>query len=340
MLNFKVDNNTKLFVKRYDLMQVFFSVLSAVAYLFIIFFVFYVYFLSLPPANFPKGKFLFELKRGESVDDVASKLQDKHMIKSELLFKIWMRLAYSDKLQAGDYLFSNPENLWTISRRFANGEHGLTPVKIRIQEGWDRRQIAKTLEKSLLKFKAEKFLDLSRDKEGYLFPDTYYFLPNITEQKVLDVMLANFYKKIAPLSADIEKSNLSLDEIVKLASLVEKEASNYKDRRMIAGVLLNRLKIDMPLQVDATWIYTHGKGTFGITLKELKDKNNPYNTYVHKGLPPTAICSPSLSSIKAVIYPENHNYIFYLADSKGNTYYSKTYKEHLRKKRIYIGEGR
>ena len=287
------------------------------------------------PANFPKKETYLFVAPNANVKQVAALLEQKNIIKSALLFEYWTRLFHKN-IKAGDYLFKSPENMVKVSRRLALGLHGLKPVKITVKEGATRMQIAKQLQKKFLRFNPDKFLLITKDKEGFLYPDTYFFLPNASEEKVAQTMIDNFNKKIKPFMSDIEKSKMTLEEIVNLASLVEREASNYKDRRMIAGVLLNRLKINMPLQVDATWFYTHNKGTYGIKLSELKDKSNPYNTYVHKGLPPSPIGSPSIESIKAVLYPIKHDYLFYLADKNGRTYYSKTYSEHLRKKRIYV----
>ncbi len=313
----------------------FFTFLSAFLYIFIIVISFYIYFLSLPPKSFPKTPFLFTVSSGDTIEKVSKKLEEKKLIKSATLFKFWFKFKY-DSVKAGDYLFKNKENIWKISSRLAHGSFGLEPVKVLIKEGATRKEIAKILEGKLMRFNKEKFLILSKDLEGFLFPDTYYFLPNASEEKAIKVMTDNFYKKISPLKKEIEKSGLSIKELITLASIVEREASKYKDRQKIAGVLKRRLKIGMPLQVDATWFYTHNKGTFGITLKELKDKDNPYNTYVHKGLPPTPIGSPSLSAIKATLYSVDTGALFYLSDKKGNTYFSKTYKEHLIKKQKYL----
>ena len=121
-----------------------------------------------------------------------------------------------------------------------------------------------------------------------------------------------------------------------MASIVEREARDPEDRRMIAGVLWNRLSRGMALQVDVTFLYTIGKGTFQLTTKDLTN-DSPYNTYVHKGFPPTPIGSPSLDSLLAAAVPTKNSYLYYLADHSGVTYFSKTYQEHLRKKRLYLG---
>ena len=122
-----------------------------------------------------------------------------------------------------------------------------------------------------------------------------------------------------------------------MAWILEKEAHTTFDRRMIAGVLWRRLKIDMALQVDVAFLYSIGRSTFSLTNADLKDADDPYNTYVHKGLPPGPIGSPSLSSLRAAVTPIDEGFLFYLADGNNVTHYSKTYEEHLRKKALYLG---
>jgi len=311
-----------------------FGKLSGVLYIVVVASMISIFYLSSPPKSDMAEKLIY-IPSGSSIQDAAKILKNNGIIKNESLFKYFTSVRYGD-VKAGDYLFKTGEYMWSVSSRLAHGVHGLTPVKITVKEGATRMEIADLLSNNLLRFNKEKFLVLSRDLEGYLFPDTYYFLPNANEQSVIDAMVANLENKLKPLMPDISKSELTLPEIINLASLVEREAYKYTDRRKIAGVLLNRLNINMPLQVDVTWFYTDNKGTPGITLSDLRDKSNPYNTYIHTGLPPSPIGSPSLSAIKAVLYADNNDYLFYLADKYGNTYFSKTYKEHLYKKRKYL----
>ncbi len=315
---------------------------SAFLYITAILLIVYVFFLASAPRDFPNKEFILSIEPGTSIEQASKLLEEKKLIKNAALFELWTNFKYG-QIKAGDYLFKSPETLWSISRRLATGAHGLKPVKILIKEGATRREMANIFASKLYRFNPDKFLLITTGKEGFLFPDTYTFLPNATEEDVANTMIANFNKKIKPYAKDIEKSKMSLHEIVNLASLVEREAHNSKDRKMIAGVLLNRLRIGMPLQVDVTWFYTHSKGTPGITLRDLKDKDNPYNTYIHKGLPPSPIGSPGISSIEAVLHPIKSDYLFYLADKNGVTYYSRTYQEHLQKRNKYIkritGEG-
>ncbi|MBI3075161.1 MAG: endolytic transglycosylase MltG, partial [Parcubacteria group bacterium] len=149
-------------------------------------------------------------------------------------------------------------------------------------------------------------------------------------------MRENFFKKIKPLETAIGDSGKNLHEILTMASLLEEEARAADTRRLIAGILWRRLKIGMPLQVDATFMYINGKNTFELTLEDLADDSSPYNTYTHKGLPPGPITNPGLDSIVAALYPKENPYLFYLADLSGTTYYSRTFDEHKEKKFRYL----
>jgi len=160
-------------------------------------------------------------------------------------------------------------------------------------------------------------------------------LPNANEQSVLQAMRENFNDHIKELAPEIASSTHSLSDVIIMASILEKEAFNTKDRRMIAGVLWNRLKKGMALQVDATFLYTLGKGTFQLTKADLA-ADSPYNTYKNKGLPPTPIGSPSLDSIEAALNPIPNNYLYFLADHDGVTHYCKDYDCQLANKELYF----
>ena len=236
----------------------------------------------------------------------------------------------------GDYLFNKPRNVFYVASAIAKGEYGLEPMRIRVPEGATVREMAELFSEKLQRFNTERFIRDAEPMEGYLFPDTYFFLPNANDDLVLRTMRENFDTNVASLEADIEKFGKSLEEVVIMASLLEREAHNARDRRMIAGVLWDRLKRNMLLQVDAAFLYTLGKSTFDLTKADLAEADNPYNTYVHKGLPPGPIGNPSLDSIRAAITPISEGYVFYLADKYGVTHYCKTHECHLANKRKYF----
>ena len=288
------------------------------------------------PSDFPTRQYI-TIEEGDSLGALARSLQENRVVRSAWWLEAIVRIRGGERtVKAGDYQFAQPINVFAVARRITTGAFGLEPVKITIPEGATVADMTGIYAKYLFKFDPEKFFRAAIDYEGYLWPDTYHFLPNAREDEVIRVMRDAFEKNIAEFQDQIEQSPYTLHEILTLASIIEKEARNDEDRRLISGVLHNRLDRGMRLQVDATFVYTHEKGTYDITIDELTDEDNPYNTYVHEGLPPGPIAAVGRSSIYAALNPTPSDYLFYLADRKGNTYYSETYKEHLAKKRRYV----
>lgn len=294
----------------------------------------YVYVIQ-PPDTFPLNT-LVSVDSGMSVAQVAEALRQDNVIRSPLAFRMFITLLGSERnVHAGDYLFKEPLDVFSIARALAVGQYGLEPARIRVPEGATVKQMAVIFGDSLQRFNVNDFISKASPQEGYLFPDTYNFLPNATDDKVIETLRQTFDAKIATIQPLIASSTHSLSDVVVMASILEREAYNTQDRRMIAGVLWNRLAKGMPLQVDATFAYTLGKGTFQLTMKDLTTPS-PYNTYINKGLPPTPIGSPSLDSLTAAVTPIKNDYLYFLADSRGITHYCKTYSCQLANKAKYF----
>ena len=288
-----------------------------------------------PPSQFPLQT-LVSVPDGASAKEIAHILEENSVIQSSLAFRgLVYAMGAENSLHAGDYIFKEPKDIISVARVLAIGAFGLEPAKIRIPEGASMKDMAKLFSSRLQRFNVEAFLAQAPTQEGYLFPDTYYFLPNATEEVVIKAMRQNFEDHLSTILGDITASGRPLGDIVIMASILEKEGRGLDDRRMIAGVLWRRLKIEMPLQVDAAFLYTIGRTTFQLTSEDLKT-DSPYNTYTNKGLPPTPIDSPSLISLQAAVTPIDKGYLFYLADHSGTTHYAKTYQEHLRFKAQYL----
>jgi UPF0755 protein len=297
---------------------------------------FFLYFFALrTPEDFPVNS-LVTIEQGKSFSVIAQDLQEKSIVRSATSMRIIAMLYGAERdIHAGDYLFKKETGLLEVIRRLSTGSFGLEPVKVRVREGGTVDDVAEILSDVMLKFDKEKFLEVAGKSEGYLFPDTYYFLPNAPETQIVEAMKDNFHTHYKEIEEAAAATGYSMHEIVTIASIVELEASKYEDRRKIAGVIYNRLEINMPLQVDVSFVYIMNKGTFDITREDLQHES-PYNTYVHKGLPPGPIGSPSLASLKATVDSVDSDWLFYLADRYGTTYYSTTYAQHLTKKRRYI----
>lgn len=289
-----------------------------------------------PPGSFPVGK-LVSIPDGATLQESAELLEEQHVIRSAAAFRVLVSLTgHEHDVHAGDYMFKEPRHLLAVARAIVIGQFGLEPVRIRVHEGATTMEMAEIFAARLERFNSDSFAAQAKQMEGYLFPDTYYFLPNATEDIVIKTMRQNFDDRLAALEPRLASSTRSLDDIIIMASILEREGNGRDDdRRHIAGILWNRLEQGMPLQVDAVFLYTIGRSTFSLTKADLAS-DSPYNTYKVKGLPPTPIGSPSLDSIEAALDPIPSKNIFYLADRYGNTYYSRTYAEHMRKKALYV----
>jgi UPF0755 protein len=191
--------------------------------------------------------------------------------------------------------------------RIEREEHykNIVSISITIPEGFNINQIADTVAPKLINFNKTRFMSEAKDLEGYLFPDTYFFLNNQNDKDVIKSMSDNFNKKINPLLPGIVLSGKPEKDIIIMASVIEREAKGDTDRAVIAGILWKRVKIGMPLQVDAA-----------------------PETYKTKGLPEKPIGNPGLLAIESAISPQNSPYLYYLHDKNGNIHYAKTFTEH------------
>ena len=291
-------------------------------------------FLHTPPKDFPVGQ-IFTVHSGESLQDITNNLYESHIVRSKVVFRTTVILLGGEKkVIAGDYLMDKKEGPADLAYRFVNGKFHLDVVKITIPEGWNVYEIADYLEKNLLDFNKKRFITISKPKEGYLFPDTYFVSPAVKPEDVVEKMAKNFNEKIPQISG-IATSTYKFKDVVIMASIVEREARTTESRRTIAGILWKRLKLGMPLQVDAAFDYVNGKNTFELSLDDLKI-DSPYNTYKYKGLPPGPIGNPGVDAIWSTINPIQTKYLYYLTDKDGNMHYAVTFAEHVKNKQKYL----
>ncbi len=297
------------------------------------FFVFIAF--SIPPKDFPEKK-IVSVKSGQYLSTIAINLEKADIIKSPFLLKVFVVL-FSGHRQAlaGDYLFDEPESVLRIAYRLVNGVQGIPKYKVTIMEGMTVKQMANAIKRAIPAFDSETFLVLAKPYEGFLFPDTYFLYENVSPDSVVEQLRETFREKIKTQLLSIQAFGKPLEDVVIMASIVEKEASNMKDRKIIAGILWKRLEIGMPLQVDAPFYYTLGKDSASITKSDLTT-DTPYNTYTNKGLTPTAIGNPGLGAIEATVNPTKTDYLFYLSDRKGVTHYAVDHDGHVANKAKYL----
>ena len=287
------------------------------------------------PADFPLNT-IYTLKKGAGLSATTEQLQESKIIRSPFWFKVFSVIFGGTRgIQAGDYALIDKQNTVSLAYRMSFGDFGLRPIKITFPEGLNVFEMSKIISKKFVKINSESFVDLAINDEGYLFPDTYFFLPNVTSEDIVKIMKENFQKKIVEINSQITVFGKSFSDVIKLASILEEEARTTESKQIVAGILWKRLDIGMPLQVDASFKYINGKTTKDLTLDDLKI-DSPYNSYLYKGLPPTPICNPGLDSIRATITPIKTDYLFFLNDKDGKMHYAKTYAEHLQNKELYL----
>lgn len=285
------------------------------------------YFL-LAPETFPTP-YQLTIDRGQSLFSISKELHTDGVIRSRRLFEMLMISLGSDKnISHGEYYFDQPMSVVEVALRITGRRFGVSRTRVTFPEGFTNKQIAERLGKELHNFDSALFLELAKNDEGYLFPDTYIFFPWTTPETAFTTLRQTFDTKIAPLEKEILSSKRSRTDIIIMASLIEKEAQGDEDREVIAGILWKRIDKGIPLQVDAPFLYLLGKESKDITRGDLA-MDSLFNTYRHKGLTPTPIGNPGIASIKAALEPKESPYLYYLHDKDGTIYYARTYQEHL-----------
>lgn len=278
----------------------------------------------------------FVVKKGAVIDQIGKDLKAAGLIRSPAAFKISVvRQGIANDIQAGSFTLSPDMTVSEIAQQLTQGR---TDFWVTVLEGWRREEIAQHLETAFteagVNFDADTFLQLTTGKEGYLFPDTYLFPLDADESIVASVMATTFEQKLTPqMRADITVSGRTLDDVITMASLIEREARSDASRAIVSGILWKRLDNDWPLQVDATLQYATGFDNPQQTWWDPptaadKAADSPYNTYKNLGLPPGPIAAPSLGSIEAAIYPKASDYWYYLTDNDGVMRYAATLEGH------------
>jgi UPF0755 protein len=244
-----------------------------------------------------------------------------------MLYLILRHYYDPTKIYAGIYRFDQPLSVFAVAQKLAQSDIDKTVLTVTIPEGSTRNDIARIVKQKLPNFDTETFLQLTKESEGYLFPDTYLVRNDFSPEEFADLLKSTYALKTQPLREEIASSSLNEYEIVTLASIIEREAKDETSMRTVSGILQKRLALNMPLQTDATMEYDMDKSLAELTADDLKT-DTPYNTYLHAGLPPTPIGNPGLQSIKAVLDPIKTKYLYYLTDADGNFHYSTTFEAH------------
>ncbi|MFZ7945498.1 MULTISPECIES: endolytic transglycosylase MltG [Bacillaceae] len=313
-------------------------------------------------ANSKKQKTV-EIPLGSSVTGIAEKLVANGIIKNAKVFKYYVKLKNEGGFMAGDYQLSPSMDVPEIVSRLKTGKVlAKASFKITIPEGKQLKEIAaimakatsqkeddvfnKLNDKEFISTLMAKYPDILTDEilhstvkfplEGYLYPATYpFYKPNPTVDEMVTAMLDKTRSVVADYAAESNEKKLSVHQLLTMASLIEEEATGKADRKTIASVFYNRMKIGMPLQTDPTVLYAQGKHKEKVLYDDL-EVNSPYNTYKNTGLPPGPIANAGKVSIEAALEPAETDYYYFLATAEGAVIFTKTLEEHNQEKAKHI----
>jgi UPF0755 protein len=303
----------------------------------------------------------FEVVKGQTFSTIASSLKESDLIKSEIVFKVYVRLFAKESLKAGKYtLNKNMDVKQLVSILEKGNSFNSEVVRITFKEGKNMRHYADLIEQNTQNNQEDVFNKMNDNNylnsliekywfitdeiknkniyyslEGYLFPDTYEFMYSDSVENIFNKMLENTSRKLEPLKKDLENSKYTVHEMLTLASIIELEAGNASDRKGVAQVFYNRLENNWSLGSDVTTYYAARLDNFKQDLfQSWIDESNYYNTR-HQSmagkLPVSPICNPGILSITAAFEPNDHDYFYFVADKFGVTYFTKTNFEHEQK---------
>lgn len=302
--------------------------------IFVLIFITAIYFflkLNLKPITDQATNKVFVIEPGQSLSDIGKNLKKYNLIRNNYAFVFQTFLTgQNKKIQAGTYRLNPSLSTSEIITKLTTG--GVSDYWLKIPDGSRLEEIALLFPENPY-FTQQDFLQKTKNKEGYLFPDSYLFPEYFNLDQILEVIDSNFDKKFIQAKED-SNSKLSDHSNLILASILEREGRSLKSKQMIAGILLNRLNINMALQVDASAQYARDSQIKNLqkywqpATKSDLTINSPYNTYKFPGLPVGPICNPSYNSIYAAFHPIDSDYFYYITGNDGNMYYAKTLEEH------------
>lgn len=277
----------------------------------------------------------FVIPKGQAVAIIADRLEEENLIRSALAFRIMAKLdGFESDIQSGSFKISPAMSPSQIGQALTSGSED---TWITLLEGWRAEEIAESIAaEELPLFDEDEFLALAKSDEGMLYPDSYLIPKEFTAVQVHSLLTNTFEKKVLDgLEKEITASDRDFDDVLVMASIVEREGRGYEQMREVAGILWNRIDIGMALQADATLQYIDGydpieKSWWSPPNVAVKSVESPYNTYLNPGLPPRPISNPSYDAIRATLNPAESDYIFYIHDRQGTMHYATTLDEHNR----------
>lgn len=299
----------------------------------VLFLIVFGLFLISPPKNF--SEVLVDIEEGMSVKDISRVLEQNNVVKLSSVFTFLTIAFHKDSsIKSGQYSFKEPIGVLETLNRLTTGDYGIETIKITIHEGSTVNDMAEIFSAVLPQFNKDNFIAIALPVEGYLFPDTYKFLETSDEEIVFNVLRETFNEKTQELQNDLFEKEISFEDVVKMASIIEREAS-ATSKQDVSNILWKRIEIGMALQVDAPFVYERQKGSFDLSISDLRE-DSLYNTYTRTGLTPTPISNPGLEALIAAAYPVDTEYLFFLTGRDGQMYYAKTHDGHVQNKNFYL----
>ena len=299
------------------------------------------------PQNDINNKIKVNIPKGSTLAQISEILEEKEIVTNGHMFITATRLmGYSNKIPAGIFALTNAKNNYRIVKQLIQGNPEM--IRVTLLEGWTISQVTEAISDSLNISSEilstlcydEQFIDeiglKANSLEGYLYPDTYLFLESENDPKeILKQAISEFNSVFNDnLRKRAEQTGFTVNEVLTMASIIEGEAIFDSERPIISAVYHNRLKKRMLLQADPTVQYVIKDGPRRLRLSDLKI-DSPYNTYVYRGLPPGPISNPGKASILAALYPDDNDYIFFVARGDGYHTFTTTIDEHNRAKREF-----
>lgn len=298
----------------------------------------YIYIAFTQPVELEKTPVIIDIPKGTSLQKTTDMLHQAGLIRSPFVFRSSMILGgFDTAIKTGEYTFTENTRMTEVVERLIRGDYRYIPVKLTIREGEDAKTIATYIHAAFPKLASSTIAEKLQAREGKLFPETYTFPPFATEELILQTIENQYLKRIATYKEAIASSTYTEDQILTIASILEREVPKKEDMHIVAGIIYNRLRKNMSLQMDSTLGYITGKASLELTTEDLR-LDSPYNTYKNVGIPPAPIGNPGDASIDAALHPDTHQYIFFLSDANGVNHYAVTYAEHLKNRKKYLGK--
>ncbi len=299
---------------------------------------------------------MFEVEDGTSLGDISRDLEEQGFVASDFWFKVYTVISGNAKsIQAGTFEITPGEDYATIADILRDADSD--EVTITIPEGYTIAQIGELVVENFdvtesawstivgmeSSFESHHFVISAQkpdhvDLEGYLFPDTYRFFADATDEEIVEKLIDTMDQRIDDSVRETEwipSPVETMHEVLTLASIIQREVGDPDEMAMVADIFLKRLEIGMPLQADSTVNYITGNDTPAISLDD-RDIDSLYNTYKYAGLPPGPISNPGLDAITAVLYPTANNYYYFLTTEEGEVIYAVTHDQHVQNKALYL----